>query len=322
MTKERCKLQLEESIQIKIQQGDIEQFRRLDQFLASKMQLSRMAIKHLFNAREITSRSPLKLNKMPPVKSTIWIHLPLPIPHHLVAENIPLDILDEDDDLIFLNKAAGMVVHPAPGHNTGTLLNALLHHYPDLKGVGRRPGIVHRLDKGTSGVMVVAKTQKAYEKLVGLFAIHDIERVYMALAQVGEEIPIAGTVAGLIARHPQNRLKMSSRVRQGKSAITHYRIVKQYSTFQLLELKLKTGRTHQIRVHLSEQLKIPILCDPLYANPQQQRQNLGEQERKLLIQYEYPLLHAQKLGFIHPFTQRYTEFQVLPPAPFKDMLAT
>ena len=306
-------------IQIEIQGEDREQFQRLDQFLASKLQLSRMTVKRLFEAQKITSDVSLKLNKMPPVKSTLMAQLPPHVSYCPVGEEISLDILHEDDDLIFLNKIAGMVVYPAPGHRTGTLLNALLNHCPDLEG-GPRSGIVHRLDKGTSGVMVVAKTLKAQEKLIELFSLHDLERVYWALAQQGEEIPVAGKIVSLLSRHPKSRLKMSSRVRQGKRAVTHYRVVREYSSFQFLELELETGRTHQIRVHLSEQLKIPILGDPLYGNPKQQRQNLDEKSQKILGEYEYPLLHAQKLGLKHPITQKYMEFEVPPPSPFKEMI--
>ena len=310
-------------IQIEIQGEDTEQFQRLDQFLASKLQLSRMTIKRLFEAQKITANFPLKLNKMPPVKSMVLANLPPPAPSFLEPSSPQhLDILYEDNDLIFLNKMAGMVVYPAPGHHRGTLLNALLGHCPSLRGRegDPRPGIVHRLDKGTSGVMVVAKTPTAQEKLINLFAVHDLQRVYLALAQLGEEIPVAGKIEGLISRHPKNRLRMSSRVRHGKRAVTHYRVVQRYSSFQLLELELETGRTHQIRAHLSEQLKIPILCDPLYGNPKQQRQNLDERAQKILARYEYPLLHAQKLGLKHPITQEYMEFQVPPPSPFKEMV--
>ena len=284
-----------------------------------------MTIKRLFEAGEIMAAPPLplKLNRMPPESSKIFLNLPPPIPSDLVAEKIPLDILKEDQHLIFLNKPAGMVVHPAPGNRTGTLLNALLHHCPDLTGIGgvQRPGIVHRLDKGTSGVMVVAKTQTAHERLIELFASHHIERAYLAITQYGHPIPPAGTITTLIARHPKNRLKMSSQVSRGRQAITHYRVAKKYPDFQLLELTLKTGRTHQIRVHLSEQLRLPILCDPLYGNPKQQMQRLGHStQTQQLHHYPYPLLHAHKLGLAHPITQKYLEFQVPPPAPFRELI--
>ena len=313
---------LEDHIRIEIREEDLAQFRRLDQFLSDKTKLSRMTIKRLFESQEITASIPLKLNRMPEVSSVVQINIPPPIPSALEAQKIPLDILYEDEHLIFLNKPAGMVVHPAPGHQRDTLLNALLAHCPSLSGIGgvQRPGIVHRLDKGTSGVMVVAKTQEAHEKLIGLFAAHDIKRIYRGISQLAKPLPPVGTVSGMIARHPQNRLKMSSRVSKGREAITHYRVVKQYTDFQLLELQLETGRTHQIRVHLSEQLNIPILCDPLYGNPKQQLQNLRDEVRELLAHYPYPLLYAQKLGLSHPITQKYLEFQVPPPGRFNEIV--
>ncbi|MCY4644127.1 MAG: RluA family pseudouridine synthase [Bacteriovoracales bacterium] len=315
----------EKQIEIHIADADLQHFRRLDHFLAHKTKLSRMTIKRLFDNGEITAMpsSPIKMTQMPKEGTTIWINLPPPIPTDLTPEKIPLDILEEDDHLIFINKPPGMVVHPAPGNRTGTLLNALLFHCPHLSGIGgvQRPGIVHRLDKGTSGVMVAAKTQRAHEKLIERFAAHDIERTYVALAQPGKKIPPVGTIETLINRHPKNRLKMSSFVQRGKRAVTHYQILRLGPCFQLVELKLETGRTHQIRVHLSERLRIPILCDPLYANRAQQRSFFSERVRAALADYPFPLLHAQKLGLRHPVTQKYREFEVPPPAPFQDLMA-
>ena len=172
--------------------------------------------------------------------------------------------------------------------------------------------------------MVAAKTQVAQEKLIGLFAAHQIKRIYWALTPLGSSpLPLVGTVSGWIGRHPGNRLKMSSRIpeHRGKWAVTHYRVAKQYSDCQWLEIELETGRTHQIRVHLSEQLSLPILCDPLYGNPKQQLQNLNERNRERLGDYPHPLLHAQKLGLSHPITGEDLEFQVLPPSPFVDLVS-
>ena len=168
--------------------------------------------------------------------------------------------------------------------------------------------------------MVVAKNQNTHEKLIELFAAHDIQRVYLALTQKRQDIPLAGTIKSLIARHPRDRLKMSSRVSRGKNAVTHYRIIQEFSCYQLLELKLETGRTHQIRVHLSEYLKTPILCDPLYGNPKQQLQKLTPQAHTFIADYAHPLLHAQKLGLIHPTSQKYMEFQAPLPTPFQDLI--
>lgn len=310
-------------IEIHITPENLSTHSRLDRFLADKINISRTTIKKLFEAKEITGSTALKLNRMPSPPTKIQVHIPPPLPaDHLVPEDIPLHILYEDDDLILLNKAAGMVVHPAPGHPRKTLLNGLLAHCPHLSGIGgvKRPGIVHRLDKGTSGVMVVAKNQRSHEKLIELFATHHIQRKYLTMVQKKKDIPPVGTIESLIARHPKDRLKMSSRVTRGRRAVTHYRVTKQHHCFELLELTLETGRTHQIRVHLSERLNAPILCDPLYANPKQQMQKLSKEVQSLIADYPHPLLHAQKLGFNHPATQQYIEFETPPPPPFCDLI--
>ena len=313
---------IDDSIHIQITEEDLSTYKRLDRFLADKTQLSRTTIKRLFEMQEITGTVSLKLNRMPPPTTHIWINIPPPLPHNLLPENIPLDILYEDDDLIFLNKKSGLVVHPAPGHPTGTLLNGLLAHCPHLTGIGgvQRPGIVHRLDKGTSGVMVVAKNQRSHEKLIELFSAHNIQRIYLAIIQKRSDLPPVGTIESLIARHPRDRLKMSSRVSRGKRAVTHYRILKQSPCFELLELKLETGRTHQIRVHLSEHLNAPIICDSLYGNPKQQWQNLSPEVQSLVVNYPHPLLHAKKLELTHPTTKKHMTFEAPPPSPFCDLL--
>ena len=310
-------------MQMVVESEDGQGLRRLDQWLVAKTGLSRATIRRLFDAGAITANCPLKLNRMPPQQTLVSVAMLPPVTGKLLPEDIALDIIYEDEHVIFLHKVAGMVVHPAPGHPSGTLLNALLHHCPQLHqttGGGQRPGLVHRLDKGTSGVMVAAKTHPAHEGLVALFASHAIERSYLALAQLGRAIPPVGRVESLIGRHPKNRLKMSSRVSRGRQAVTHYRVIRRHQGFQLLELKLQTGRTHQIRVHLSEQLGIPILCDPLYGNPPQQRQGLSHEGQELLRDYPHPLLHAQMLGLVHPITQKYLSFAAPPPAPFKQVM--
>ena len=311
----------ETRLKIVVTKEDLESYRRLDQFLTEQTKLSRATIKKLFTAEEITLPFGIKLNRMPPAGTEILINIAPPPPHDLLAENIALDILYEDEDILFLNKPAGMVVHPAPKNHTGTLLNALLFHFKKNahKETPPRVGLVHRLDQGTSGVMVVAKTITAHDDLVKLFSTHEIERSYITATQAGEEIPKAGRIESLIGRNPQNRLKMSSRVSRGKRAVTHYRLLNSNSRFHLMELKLETGRTHQIRVHLSEKLKTPILCDPIYANPPQQLQRLSEKERALLTTYPHPLLHAQKLGLTHPVTGKYLEFSIPPPQPLQSL---
>jgi 23S rRNA pseudouridine1911/1915/1917 synthase len=240
------------------------------------------------------------------------------VPTDLVPENIPLEILFEDDYLIIINKPAGLVVHPAPGHYTGTLVNAILYHCPDLRGIGaeRRPGIVHRLDMGTSGVMVVAKDHKAHEGLVSLFSTHDIERKYEAIVG-GKPATHSGTIKTTIGRHPTHRQKMAANVKNGKTAITHYKTLKQYDGHAHVELRLETGRTHQIRVHMSQVLHTPILCDPVYGGSDSHFKKVPESIKQKLIDYPYQLLHAKELGFIHPITKEKLHFISPPPEIFQ-----
>ncbi|PIK13817.1 RluA family pseudouridine synthase [Halobacteriovorax sp. JY17] len=314
-----------ETFTFTISEEDKENFKRLDQFLSEKLvDQSRSFIKMLYEKGHITSensKKKIELKKFPEVGTVINVLVPPPAPADAQPENIPLDILFEDEHLIIVNKVAGMVVHPAPGNYTGTLVNAILFHCKDLKGVGdqRRPGIVHRLDKGTSGVMVVAKNQKCHEGLVELFSSHDIERKYECIA-MGKSFPSGGKLESNIGRHPQNRLKMSIDSKVGKHALTHYRVLCQYDKIAHVELKLETGRTHQIRVHLSQLLHRPILCDSLYGNPKEHLQRVGPDLAKIIGKYEYPFLHAKELGFIHPITKEELNFQSPPPKIFQEIL--
>jgi 23S rRNA pseudouridine1911/1915/1917 synthase len=297
------------------------QYKRLDTFLNSKIDsLSRTQIKRLFEAGQITSETKLELKRMPKPGTKITVNIPEAVDSNIEPENIPLDILFEDEYLIIINKPAGLVVHPAPGNYTGTLVNAILYHCNDIKGIGgeKRPGIVHRLDKGTTGVMVVAKEQKCHEGLVELFSTHDIERYYEAIC-VGSRIQPEGTIETTIGRNPKNRLKMKSNI-PGKNAITHYKVLSFFERLSHLELKLETGRTHQIRVHLSEVLNCPILRDPLYATPLNQLKVCPDKLKPILKNYEHPLLHAKVLGFVHPITKEKLRFEVEPPSPFKECL--
>ncbi len=283
--------------QFKITDEDHDNFKRLDQFLAKKIaSTSRSVIKDLFLKDQITSENcpKLELKRLPPVGTIIQVIIPPPREADAAAENIPLDIIYEDEHLLFVNKPAGMVTHPAPGNYTGTLVNAILYHCKDLKGVGdqKRPGIVHRLDKGTSGVMVVAKSSKCHEGLVNLFSTHDIERIYHAIVNV----------------------------KNGKRAITHYKVLEEFKKHSLFELKLETGRTHQIRVHLSGLLRSSILCDPLYGNPKEHLARLGSEYKDLINDYEFPFLHAKVLGLIHPITKEKLHFEVDYPCEFKNVL--
>ncbi|MBK22412.1 MAG: RNA pseudouridine synthase [Halobacteriovorax sp.] len=299
---------------------DVAEFKRFDQYLTKSLEdLSRNFIKYLFEDGQITteSKTKLKLNKMPPAGTKIDIQVPPPPPMNAEPENLELPILFEDDHLVIVNKPAGMVTHPAPGNYTGTLVNAILYHCPDLRGVGdaKRPGIVHRLDKGTSGVMVVAKSQKCHEGLVQLFSKHDIDRVYQALC-IGTGYTVAGKLEGSIGRHPNNRLKMAVNVKNGRAAVTHYKVLKEYIGCTHMQCKLETGRTHQIRVHMASLLNAFLLCDGTYGNPGQQKDRLPKALAEYLSDYPFPLLHARRLAFVHPITKEFIEFEEEPPEVF------
>ncbi len=310
-----------ENYTLTITAEDRESYKRLDVFLTEKLPFSRSTIKRMFEEEDISSETPLSLNKLPPAGTIIEVEVPPPVPSDLIPEAIPLEILFEDPHLIIINKPAGLVVHPAPGHYTGTLVNAILHHCPDLKGIGaeKRPGIVHRLDMGTSGVMVIAKDQATHEGLASLFSIHDIERKYEAL--VGGKLPVhSGTITSTIGRHPTHRQKMAANVKNGKRAVTHYKTMKQYDGAAHVELRLETGRTHQIRVHLSQLLHTPILCDPIYGGSDSHLKRVPESMRAALEAYPYQLLHAKELGFVHPITKVRLHFTAPPPEIFQAAL--
>ncbi|MBL7664775.1 MAG: RluA family pseudouridine synthase [Bacteriovoracaceae bacterium] len=313
--------ELSEEIVLTVEANDL-QFKRLDVYLTQKIKtLSRNSIKKLFEEDCIYSATTkLELKKMPPAKTEIIVEIPPPAPTEIQAQNIPLEFLYEDEFLAIINKPAGLVVHPAPGNYDKTLVNAILYHCPDLKGVGneKRPGIVHRLDKGTSGVMVVAKEHKTHEKLVEIFSKHDINRQYMALV-LGTKIDPKGILKSNIGRNPQNRLKMKANVRVGKDAITHYKVLEYFKAASLMEMTLETGRTHQIRVHLSQLLHRPIINDELYGNKTQEEKTLPPAALKIFKEYEHPFLHAKILGFKHPMTGKDLHFETPPPNMFQEV---
>ena len=306
---------------IKITQEDHDEFTRLDQVLASKLEQSRSFLKELFKKGSITSNVKIELKKMPAVGTEVLIDIPPPRESTAKAEDIPLKILFEDEHLAIVVKPVGMVTHPAPGNYTGTLVNAILHHCKDIQGVGdeKRPGIVHRLDKGTSGVMVVAKNQKCHEELVKLFQAHDIDRYYECIS-VSTKLAPEGRLESTIGRHPNNRLKMAVNVRTGKNSITNYKVLKYYQNLSHVELKLETGRTHQIRVHLSQLLNAPILMDPLYGVPKNDLLRVDNRLRAIIKDYEHPFLHAKILGFTHPITKEKLYFEEPPPPIFQEVL--
>ncbi len=236
-----------------------------------------------------------------------------PPPTEAEPEDIPLTVLHEDAELVVLDKPAGLVVHPAPGHPSGTLVNALLHHFGALPGEdAARPGIVHRLDAHTSGVMVVARTPRAREGLMRLFAAHDIERAYLAIA-TGEP-PARITYETLHGRHPTDRKRFTTRVTRGKRAVTHVVRLERLHGAALVRCTLETGRTHQIRVHLAEHGH-PLLGDPTYGRP-----GKDARVRAAAEALGRQALHAAVLGFIHPVTGERLRFETSPPADFRRAL--
>ncbi len=247
------------------------------------------------------------------VDDRVEITEPEAAPVSLPGEDIPLDILHEDGDIVVLNKPAGLVVHPGAGNFTGTLVNALVHHCPGLSDINgnMRPGIVHRLDKYTSGLMVVAKTNAAHRFIAAQFDTREIVRTYYALVW-GRPAEDEATIETHIARSRRDRKKMTVSGDYGKTAITNYTIIRHFDYFSLLELTLKTGRTHQIRVHLNH-LNHPVFGDPEYNGRNSQIDRLPDMLRRrgqaLLKLIDRQALHAKKLSFIHPKTKKRVEFE-------------
>ena len=246
------------------------------------------------------------------------VHIPPPEDDTPQAQNIPLDIVYEDGEMLVINKAAGMVVHPGAGQPDGTLVNALLHHCRDsLSGIGgvRRPGIVHRLDKDTSGLMVVAKTDRAHQGLADQLADRSLSRIYQALVWK-VPVPLKGTIDKPVGRHPANRLKMSVRGRDGREAVTHYHMKQAYGeSASFVECTLQTGRTHQIRVHM-QAAGYPLIGDPLYGLPQQEGRSLlnrggyDDEAKDKLLSFPRQALHAWTIRFIHPVSGEEMKFEV------------
>jgi 23S rRNA pseudouridine1911/1915/1917 synthase len=231
--------------------------------------------------------------------------VPEPEASELSPEPIALCVVHEDADLIVIDKPAGLVVHPGPGHARGTLVHALLHHCPDLAGVGgvARPGIVHRLDKGTSGLLVAAKHDRAHRALAAQFRAHSIEREYQALVR-GAPRADRGSVSAPIGRHPTDRKRFSTRARIGRAARTHWAVERRFAEHTLLRVRLETGRTHQIRVHLAS-IGLPIAGDPVYG---------GGRRGASLPGLGRPALHAAVLGFAHPRDGAWLRFESALPA--------
>jgi len=295
------------SIQIKITEPTN---KRLDQFLvdykiaASRSQMTKWIHEGCVLVNGSSAKASLKLKE----GDSVIVTPPEVEPTPIEPEDIPLTILYEDSDLIVINKPADMVVHPGAGHSSGTLTNALLAHCKDLSGIGgqERPGIVHRLDRGTSGVIVVAKNDKAHISLSNQFKSREVVKIYWALVY-GRMKEKEGTISTLITRSPSHRKKFSVSNEKGKDAVTHYKVLKEGEGVSFLEIRLETGRTHQIRVHLTGEGH-SIVGDPLYGgHGKKLKQIRNDQIKKIFKSLDHTLLHARSLSFIHPSNKKNME---------------
>ncbi|MBR6523794.1 MAG: RluA family pseudouridine synthase [Clostridia bacterium] len=286
--------------------GDI----RLDKYLSEVTEFSRSYIAKLIDDDQVlvngTSR---KVSFKLDVGDTVVLEIPEAAPSEAQPENIPLEIVYEDACMLVVNKPQGMVVHPAAGNQTGTLVNALLYHCGDsLSGIGgvARPGILHRIDKDTSGLLLVAKTDKAHISLAAQIKEHSLSRKYNALVHGHFKEP-EGKVEGPIGRSPKDRKKMCINYDNGRDAVTHYKVLKEFEKYTLVECRLETGRTHQIRVHMSS-IGHPVACDPVYG------------VKKEPLSWDGQLLHAKTVGFIHPLSGEYREFSAPLPDYFEKII--
>ncbi len=260
------------------------------------------------DGRVLVEGKSVKKNRILAEGENVHVSMPETIPCDAVPEDLPLDIVYEDDHLIVVNKPKGMVVHPAAGNHTGTLVNALLFHCGALSVINgtERPGIVHRIDKDTSGLLVCAKSDEAYRGLQSQFSEHSITRIYRAVVYFGFDED-KGVVDAPIGRDPKNRLRMAI-TEDGKRAVTHWKVRERFNGFTEIEARLETGRTHQIRVHLSS-INHPLLGDEVYGKV-----------KRHPYKTEGQMLHAGVLGFIHPVTGQYMEFVSEPPKVYLDTL--
>lgn len=301
--------------------GEAQHGLRLDRALADLLpDMSRERLKALIGEGQVRSPQVAKINASAKVAAgqLYTITLPPPVPLDTVAQDIPLVIVHEDADLIVVDKPAGLVVHPAAGNLDGTLVNALLHHCAGrLSGIGgvARPGIVHRIDKDTSGLLVVAKTDRAHEGLARQFKDHSINRLYAAIVY-GVPTPGSGTVDTWIGRSDADRKKMAvHREGRGKHAVTHYRTMERLKGAAMVECRLETGRTHQVRVHMAH-LGHPLIGDPVYG-----RERKGFKSILETLGFKRQALHAKTLGFIHPVTEKPLMFQSVLPTDMQELLS-
>ena len=284
---------------------------RIDRFLSTNLEdLSRSYIQKLVKEKGIlVNGNPVKANYKVNAGDEICVQIPEPEPLDILPEDIPLDILYEDDDILVVNKPKGMVVHPAPGHYSHTLVNAVLYHCGSrLSGINGvlRPGIVHRIDMDTTGSLLICKNDRAHQILADELKEHNITRRYHAVVY-GNLKEDTGTVNAAIGRHPTDRKKMSTKAPNGRRAVTHYRVLERFGDYTYIECELETGRTHQIRVHMSS-IGHPILGDSIYG------------PAKAPFKLDGQTLHAKILGITHPSTGKYMEFDAPPPEYFMSLL--
>ncbi|MDF2885265.1 MAG: RluA family pseudouridine synthase [Clostridiaceae bacterium] len=272
---------------------------RIDVYVSSKLEdMSRSSVQKLISDGNITVNNKIvKSNYKVKLNDSILVLLPEPEILDIDAEDIPIDIVYEDDDLAVVNKAQGMVVHPAPGHYSGTLVNGLMYHLKNLSSINgvMRPGIVHRLDMNTSGLMLVAKNDKSHNFLAKCLKEHSINRIYYALVE-GNIKEDSGTIDAPLGRSEKDRKKRAVTYKNSKEAITNFWVLERYGKYTLVKLKLETGRTHQIRVHLNH-ISHPVVGDEVYGNKTNKFGLNGQ------------LLHSKSLGFVHPTTGEYMEFE-------------
>lgn len=284
---------------------------RIDKYINSKVEeLSRSYIKKLITDSMVELNGGLVKSQKVSIKAgdTISIQIPEPEELKVEGEDIPIEIIYEDDDMMVVNKKQGMVVHPAPGHYSGTLVNAILFRNENLSNINgvKRPGIVHRIDKDTSGLLMVAKNNIAHNSLAQQLKDHSINRIYYAVVK-GRINTAKGTIDAPVGRHAKNRLKFAVTDKNSKNAITHFEVIEHFKEHTLVKLKLETGRTHQIRVHMAY-IGHPLVGDPMYGN---NKKNFGLKGQAL---------HAKIVGFEHPRSHEYMEFESSLPEYFEELL--
>lgn len=285
---------------------------RLDKFLSIIYpEFSRAFFQKLIKSKQASvNETPQKASYCVKIDDIVTVEIPDAVETTIEPENIPLDILYEDDDVLIVNKPKGMVVHPSAGHYSGTLVNAIMYHCKDtLSGINGeiRPGIVHRIDMDTTGSLIVCKNDEAHVNIAQQIKEHSVNRIYVGIV-CGNVKEDSGTVEGAIGRHPIERKKMAINEKNGKPAITHYKVLERFKNYTYMQFKLETGRTHQIRVHMAS-IGHPLLGDTLYSSGRLPFKHLQGQ-----------CLHAKTIGFIHPKTGEYMEYSAPLPEYFEKLL--